>query len=109
METFQTIIIALGSGAITALITGLLAIRKIRVERQLAKEDETDVARQALRYLMLYIIQDQAKAYIAAGTITLDQLRVLHKQHDLYHSGLGGNGDANRLMMMVEALQITTD
>jgi len=36
-------------------------------------------------------------------------LRRLHHWHELYHDGLGGNGDADQLMRKVEALRLDTD
>lgn len=68
-----------------------------------------DAHGKALRYLMLYIIQERAKAFIKDGYITLEERRSLHHWHDLYHNGLGGNGDADALMAQVDRLPLDTD
>lgn len=106
MEVWIT---GLCSGLGAAVATGIFALVQYRVKRRDEKSDKKDAERKALRYLMLYIIQERCKEYIAAGEITLEELRSLHHWHDLYHKGLGGNGDADALMKQVEALQIITD
>lgn len=68
--------------------------------------DKADDIVKALRYLMLYVIQERGKELIAHGYATLEERRSLHHWHDLYHNGLKGNGDANNLMEMVDALPI---
>lgn len=68
--------------------------------------DKGDNVLKALRYLMLYVIQERGKELIAHGYATLEDRRSLHHWHDLYHNGLKGNGDANNLMEMVDALPI---
>lgn len=71
-----------------------------------AEEDKADNIVKALRYLMLYVIQERGKELIAQGYATLEERRSLHHWHDLYHNGLKGNGDADDLMEMVEALPL---
>lgn len=95
----------LGAG-LSALGAYILYRRKHRDARKDAKEDKGDCITKALRYLMLYVIQERAKELIAQGYATLEDRRSLHHWHDLYHKGLGGNGDADRLMAMVDALPL---
>lgn len=92
----------LGAAGIGAL-SGFLTYRRKRKD---AKADKGDNVTKALRYLMLYVIQERAKELISQGEATLDDRRGLHHWHDLYHNGLGGNGDADRLMQMVDSLPL---
>ena len=52
---------------------------------------------------------DLPKELIAQGYATLEDRRSLHHWHDLYHNGLGGNGDADALLKMVEALPLSPE
>ena len=88
-----------GGAALVASIFTLIQTRKAR----------KDAKGKALRYIMLYIIQERAKQYIKDGCITLEERRSLHHWHDLYHNGLGGNGDADALMAQVDKLRLDTD
>lgn len=92
----------LGAAGIGALSGYLLYCRK----RKDSRTDKADNITKALRYLMLYVIQERGKSLVAQGYATLDERRSLHHWHDLYHNGLGGNGDADRLMEMVDALPL---
>lgn len=110
------------SGAVgAALVGGIFALIQHRLTRKdkLAdmaadkQEDaasKADVQNKALRYIMLYIIQERAKSHIKDGKITLEERRSLHNWHSLYHDkkpdGLGGNGDAAALMDAVDALPV---
>lgn len=110
------------SGAVgAALVGGIFALIQHRLTRKdkLAdmaadkQEDaasKADVQNKALRYIMLYIIQERAKSHIKDGKITLEERRSLHHWHSLYHdkkpNGLGGNGDADALMDAVDALPV---
>ena len=84
-----------------------LYCRKHADERKEKSQTNADNVVKALRYLMLYVIQERGKELIAQGYATLEERRSLHHWHDLYHSGLKGNGDANNLMEMVDALPIS--
>ena len=92
-----------------AIATGVFSLVLYRVKRRDEADDKKDVTQKALRYLMLYIIQERCKEYIAAGEITLDERRSIHHWHDVYHNGLGGNGDADALLNQVDALPLITD
>lgn len=103
----------LGSGAAVAIVTGLFKLIERWQDRKNAKKDkaeeEGDTERKALRYIMLYIIQERCKEHIADGRITLEERRSIHKWHDLYHDGLSGNGDADALLRQVDALPVDMD
>lgn len=93
-------LVELLSGAMgAALVSGIFVWINSRKSRKDAKA-------KALRYIMLYIIQERAKQHIKDQCITLEERRSLHHWHDLYHNGLGGNGDADALMAQVDRLQI---
>lgn len=93
-----------------ALVAGVFSLIMHRLTRKDNLEDteakKSDVEQKALRYLMLFIIQERAKSYIKDGKITLEERRSLHHWHSLYHDGLGGNGDADALMAAVDDLPV---
>ena len=53
--------------------------------------------------------EERAKQFIEHGSITLEKRRSIHHWHDLYHDGLGGNGDADALMEQVNKLPLDTE
>lgn len=92
----------LSGAAGAALVAGIFGAVQNRKARKDAKG-------KALRYIMLYIIQERAKQHIKDGSITLEDRRALHHWHELYHNGLGGNGDADALMAQVDRLPVDTE
>lgn len=117
----NTIISFLGGALGAALVGGIFSLITHRLTRKdkLAdkeadkREDaeaKADAQNKALRYLMLFIIQERAKSHIKNGMITLEERRSLHHWHSLYHdkqpNGLGGNGDADALMDAVDSLPV---
>ena len=95
-------IVDLLSGAAgAALVAGIFGLIQNRNNRKDAQE-------KALRYLMLYVIQERAKQHIKDKCITLEERRALHHWHNLYHNELGGNGDADALMAQVDLLPLNT-
>lgn len=99
----------IGGSAGAAIVTGVVTLIQFFSNRKDKRNDKDDVNQKALRYLMLYIIQERAKQYIKEKCISLDDRRSLHHWHDLYHNGLGGNGDADALMKQVDQLPLDTD
>ena len=94
----MTYLIDLLSGAAgAALVAGIFSL----IQRHSSKKDAHN---KALRYLMLYVIQERAKQHIRDKCITLEDRRSLHHWHNLYHCELGGNGDADALMAQVDRL-----
>lgn len=59
--------------------------------------------------MMLFIIQERTKQHIREGRISLEDRRAPHQWHDLYHNGLGGNGDADALMEQVDRLELDAE
>lgn len=94
-----------GAGG-AALVAGIFSYIQYKQKRKDEQNDKKDAERKALRYLMLYIVQERAKQHINDKCITLEERRSLHHWHELYHSGLGGNGDADALMAQVDKLPL---
>lgn len=99
----------LGGALGAAVVTGTVSLIQFFVNRKDKKSGQANHNVKALRYLMLYIIQERAKQHIKDKQITLDDRRSLHHWHDLYHNGLGGNGDADALMKQVDELPVDLD
>lgn len=101
-------------GGIFSLITHRLSRKDKLADKEADKQEDAaakaDAQNKALRYLMLYIIQERAKSHIKEKKITLEERRALHHWHSLYHNpqpnGLGGNGDADALMEAVDNLPV---
>ncbi|MBQ7895146.1 MAG: hypothetical protein IJ364_01140 [Oscillospiraceae bacterium] len=106
MEFLKTL---LTSAAGAAIFAGIFSLIQYRMKRKDEQSDSKNAERKALRYMMLYIIEERCKEFIADGEISLEDLRRLHHWHELYHDGLGGNGDADKLLKRVESLKIITD
>ena len=92
----------LSGAAGAALVAGIFGVIQNRKARK-------DAYGKALRYLMLYVIQERAKQHIKDASITLEERRSLHHWHALYHNELGGNGDADALMAQVDKLRLDTE
>ena len=91
MDGFITILCALiGSGAATALVTGLVSWR---AEQRRTETGES----QGLRYLLQDRLEQQALTYLEKGSISYEELRSWNRGHHIYHDLLGGNGDLNGL------------
>lgn len=96
MEYVVQLLSGAAGAAIVAGVFGMIQARK----------QKADAHTEALRYIMLYVIQERAKQYIADGAVSIEDRRLLHKWHDTYHNGLEGNGDADALMRAVDALPL---
>ena len=91
MDGIITILCALiGSGAATALVTGIVGRR---AERRRTETGES----QGMRWLLQDRLEQQALKYLKRGVITYEQLRNWNRGHHIYHDLLGGNGDLNEL------------
>lgn len=100
------VIVAIIAAVTSAGVMGLIQFFVTRHDKQKA---EASAETKALRYIMLYIIQERGKEHLIDGQITLEDKRAIHKWHELYHEGLGGNGDADLLMKQVDALPLKLD
>lgn len=107
--TVDVILSIVGGSCGAAIVSGVFALAQFLINRRDKRSGRADAANKALRYLMLYIIQERAKQHIKDGRITLAARRSLHHWHYLYHNGLGGNGDADALMEQVDHLPTDTE
>ena len=99
----------LGGATGAAIVAGTVTLIQFFVNRKDKRDSKESVQNKALRYIMLYIIEERAKQFIEHGSITLEKRRSIHHWHDLYHDGLGGNGDADALMEQVNKLPLDTE
>ena len=109
MSYGEVLMAILGGSFGAATVSGAVALIQFFLNRKDKKSGKVDAREKALRYLMLYIIQERAKQHIKERQITLGERRSLHHWHDLYHQGLGGNGDADALMRQVDCLSVVVD
>lgn len=135
MEILKTILLAIiGGGAGAALINAWHDTWKWKAERKAKKEDmaeaskdkvaeltkqvkdlnekmaESDKQMEAMRGAMRCILLDRiihlGQSFIREGEVDFDDRKRLRDMHDSYHYGLGGNGDADKLMQAVDALPL---
>ena len=104
----EVLLSVLGGSCGAAVVSGGFALAQYLINRKDQRSGKLDHQSKALRYLMLYIIQERAKQHIFDGCISLDDRRSLHHWHELYHNGLGGNGDADALMRQIDQLPLDT-
>ena len=105
----EVLLAIIGGGCGAAIVAGAVTLIQFLINRRDKRSGKADCQNKALRYLMLYIIQERAKQHIKDRCISLDERRSLHHWHDLYHDGLGGNGDADALMEQVDHLPLDTE
>ena len=106
MEIWEAI---LSGAAVASLCNGIFTIVQMALRRRWEKSEKGSAQTKALRYLMLYTMMQTAKGHIRDGEISMDDRRQLHKWHDLYHNGLGGNGDMDKLMAEVDKLPLSLE
>ena len=93
----DTIIIAIiGSGALSALISGIFQLLNKRSEKKSGLE-------KGVQLLLLDALKAQGKGYIADGHISLEELEAYKETYKTYKS-LGGNGFVDTLLSKVEKL-----
>ncbi len=76
------------------------AKRMENLEKQMAAQSE------ALKLILLDRILYLGQGYIDKGEISYDDRRRFHAMHDCYHTGLGGNGDADLIVEGVDELPL---
>ena len=103
MDGIITILCALlGSGAATALVSGLIGRR---VEKRRTETGES----QGLRWLLQDRLEQQALAFLRRGYVTYGELCSWNRGHRIYHDLLGGNGDLNGLKEELKRLLYETE
>lgn len=77
------------------------------IQEQLEHLKNSDTAQsEALKLILLDRILWLGQGYINKGEISFDDRRRFHAMHSCYHSGLGGNGDADIIVEGVDALPL---
>lgn len=105
MVTTKLIEVILASGAVSGLMTILLAA----IQRRWKKEDDKDESIRALvsaqKVLMVDRVRYLGQSYILAGQITLEAKETLQEMYAAYKA-LGGNGHLETVMREVEKLKV---
>ena len=96
MEIFLAV---LGSGALSALISGVFALIR---DRKACK----DGVRAGVRQLLYDKIKFLGRKYIAACEVSAEDLEDLIDMHKIYHDDLSGNGYLDHIMTEVKKLRI---
>ena len=95
----QTIIIAIiGSGALSAIISGVFGLVQNRKKKK-------DGLRDGVRIMLYDRIKHLGRKYIADEEVSAEDLEDLISMHTIYHE-LGGNGFLDSVMSQVKALPI---
>ena len=103
--------------AITATASIVCAFAAAALKRREKNEDKRAEAEKsrdakilalcdAQKIVMLDRIRYLGQKYIEAGEIDFDDRRILNAMHSSYHTGLGGNGDADVVMHEVNKLPL---
>ena len=95
----EIIIAILGSGALSALISGLFGIFHDRRAKK-------DGVRAGVRQLLYDKIKCLGRKYITDDEITSEDLEDLIDMHKIYHDELNGNGYLDHVMEEVKKLKI---
>jgi hypothetical protein len=130
-EAIMAIIIAIAGGSAgAAFITSMNERWKFKATRKAANEDKADRTKkledsvsdfehdtkalqekmaaqsEAMKLILLDRILYLGQSYIKRGEITLDERRRINEMYRCYHSGLGGNGDADFIISAVDELEL---
>lgn len=100
----------LGGSAVAALINqigeGVRQKRKLKADAESGESKDLQTIKTALRYVMLDRIRYLGQCYVHDKDVDFDDRRILNEMHNIYHNGLGGNGDLDILMQEVNRLPI---
>lgn len=117
----EYLLAVLSGGAAVAVIEGVKEALRFRRERRAALSDrraldidrrfmtlekQNIVQSEALKYILFDRIRYLGREYIERGEIDFDDRRILNAMHRVYHDGLGGNGDLDKLMTDVNCLRL---
>ena len=120
-EILIAVLMAVAGGAAgAAVINGINERWKFKANRKAVKEDRAEEKadktdeltktlsglQEALKLILLDRILWLGQGYINKGEISFDDRRRFHAMHSCYHSGLGGNGDADIIVEGVDALPL---
>jgi hypothetical protein len=106
----EILLAVLGGSALTAIINQIGTYIQARKNYSESHEDKENndmaIIKKALRYILLDRIRYVGQHYIRQKEIDFDDRRILNDMHDIYHNGLGGNGDLTQLMNEVNKLPL---
>ena len=94
----EIIIAILGSGALSAFISGIFVLIRDR-------KAKNDGVRAGVRQLLYDKIKCLGRAYIADGEITPEDLEDMINMHRIYHDELNGNGYLDHVIEEVKKLK----
>lgn len=95
----EIVIAIIGSGALSAIISGIFAI----IQTKHKKQDGVTAGVQQLLYDRIKYL---CKSHIKRGYIATNDLDDLERMHKIYHDDLSGNGFLNDLMDKVRKLPV---
>lgn len=94
-------------GALIAQVgEGIRQKRKRKYERADGRDKDIQTIREGLRWVLYDRVRYLGQKYIEDGAVDFDDRRILNLMHKSYHDGLGGNGDLDVIMRMVNALPL---
>ena len=103
--TDAVLIAVLGSGALSALISGVFNLVSAKMKKNVQDKIQCEAIQGAVRQLLYDRAKYLCKAHLERGYIASNDLEDLLKIHKNYHD-LGGNGYLNDLMEAVSKLKI---
>lgn len=95
----EIIVAIIGSGALSALISGIIGFIK---DRRCKK----DGVRAGVRQLLYDKIKFLGRKYIADGEVSCEDLEDLIDMHKIYHDDLGGNGYLDHIINEVKKVKV---
>ena len=69
-------------------------------------ENDMSALKDGVKFILLDRILYLGERYIERGEISIEEKMLLHKMHNVYHSRLNGNGDADVIMDAVDELEL---
>jgi hypothetical protein len=106
MTPEEIITVVLGTGGLTALVSGIIQIRLWKLNRKAAKEDGTDIIKDAIKLILHDRIKYIGTKYINEKFVTIEDLRDLITMHEFYSKQLKGNGLLDYIMREVKTLNV---
>lgn len=95
----ELVLAVLGSGALSAVISGLMT-------RWNSRKRKNDGVSEGVQVLLYDRIKYLGCRYIADGEISAGDLEDLIRMHNVYHDGLDGNGYLDSVISAVKKLPI---
>lgn len=101
----EIVIALIGSGALSALVSGAVTLIGKRIDRKNAKDDEKEALHALLLAMARSQIKRECREHIERGSISTDELEDIQFLHK-YYKDAGGNGYCKTLMDKVNVLPI---